>query len=98
MPSDDGQSCKPSWKKAVSALESVGERLDAKLIYKSLGEDGSGTLETIRSGFLSDESREVAFVISVTSENDAAGADLLCGIPALLSSLEECLRWYKCNF
>ncbi|GAC71165.1 animal-type fatty acid synthase and related proteins [Moesziomyces antarcticus T-34] len=84
--------------KAVSALESVGERLDAKLIYKSLGEDGSGTLKAIRSGFLSDESREVVFVISVTSENDAAGADLLCGIPALLSSLEECLRWYKCNF
>ncbi|SPO49180.1 related to Polyketide synthase [Moesziomyces antarcticus] len=84
--------------KAVSTLQSVGERLDAKLIYKSLGEDGTGFLKTVRSGFLSDESREVVFVISATSENDAAGAGLLCGIPALLSSLEECLRWYKRNF
>lgn len=87
----------PLLERKIDYLMQEGERLDAKLIYKGIHGDISKSTRSIEEGFLiKDDPFSVVYSDEVLFWNELRlpNVEEHCVLPALLSTLEECARWY----
>ncbi|KAJ1018553.1 hypothetical protein NDA16_004835 [Ustilago loliicola] len=82
----------------INRIKDGGEMMDVRLVYKSIGGGDAKSSRSIRSAHFETQSYDVVFCIAAPSRDSMTLADGQCGLALLLSTLEECTRWYHSNF